>query len=116
MNGSSSKLYLWHAVISTASHHPVAAAGRSPAGLLVFDPVRDGRIRLQPPHLVLLVVLEVALEPFDVAVALEGEDVGGEIGRASCREGRKRTVARGRRRYRQSMAAEDGMGRLDCQL
>ncbi len=32
----------------------------------------------QPAHLVGLVVLEVALEPFDVAVALEGEDVGGD--------------------------------------
>src|SRR5712671_8081588 len=44
--------------------------------LLVFDAVRDGRIRAQPAHLVGLVVLEVALEPFDVAVALEGQHVG----------------------------------------
>ena len=40
--------------------------------------MRDRRIRSQPAHLVGLVILEVALEPFDVAVALEGEDVGGD--------------------------------------
>src|SRR5262245_44570389 len=44
--------------------------------LLVLDPVRDGGVRAEPPHLVGLVVLEVALEPLDVAVALEGEHVG----------------------------------------
>src|SRR6185503_2321850 len=32
----------------------------------------------QPPHLVLLIGLEIALEPFDAAVALGGEDVGRE--------------------------------------
>jgi len=40
--------------------------------------MRNDRVRAQPPHLVLLVVLEVALEPLDVTVALEGEDVGGD--------------------------------------
>ena len=44
--------------------------------LLVLDPVRDAGNLRQPPHLVGLVVLEVALEPFDMAVALEGEHVG----------------------------------------
>ncbi len=32
-------------------------------------------IRSQPPHLVFLIILEVALEPFHVAVALEGQYV-----------------------------------------
>lgn len=31
-----------------------------------------------PAHLVLLVVLEVALEPFDMAVVFEGEDMRGD--------------------------------------
>src|SRR5437870_2981389 len=43
--------------------------------LLILDPVRDDRIRAEPAHLVLLVVLIVALEPLDMALALEGEDV-----------------------------------------
>ena len=34
------------------------------------------RLRTQPPQLVLLVFLEIALEPFDMGVALEGEHVG----------------------------------------
>ena len=38
--------------------------------------MRDDRIRPQPSHLVGFVVLEIALEPFDVAAAFEGEDVG----------------------------------------
>src|SRR5215510_8682484 len=46
--------------------------------LLILDPVRDDRIRAQPPHLVLLVILVIALEPFHMAFALEGEDVGGD--------------------------------------
>jgi len=41
----------------------------SPREFLVFDPLRDDRIRAQTAHLVLLVVLEIALEPLDVAVA-----------------------------------------------
>src|SRR6516164_3005107 len=49
---------------------------RSATELLVLDAVRDCRIRSQPPHLVLLVVLEIALEPFDVAFALERQDMG----------------------------------------
>jgi len=40
--------------------------------------MRLGRLRAHPPLLVFLVGLEVHLEPFDVAVAFEGEDVGGE--------------------------------------
>src|SRR5262249_22398853 len=36
------------------------------------------RIRPQSPHLVLLVILEIALEPFNMAFALEGQDVGGD--------------------------------------
>jgi hypothetical protein len=39
--------------------------------------VRNDAVRAQPPHLVGLVVLEVARKPFHVAVALEDEDVGG---------------------------------------
>jgi hypothetical protein len=36
------------------------------------------RVRALPPLVVLLVVLAIALEPLDVAVALEVEDVGRE--------------------------------------
>src|SRR3954453_1754402 len=46
--------------------------------LLVFDAMGNGRVGPQPAHLVLLVILEIALEPLDVAVALEREDVGGD--------------------------------------
>src|SRR5688572_23838245 len=44
----------------------------------IRHPVRSVRLRAHPPPLVLLVGFEIAFEPFDVAVALEGEDVGGE--------------------------------------
>jgi len=43
--------------------------------LLVLQPVRNDAVGAEPAHLVLLVVLEVALKPFDVALALESEDV-----------------------------------------
>lgn len=36
------------------------------------------RVRAEPLYLVLFVVLEIALEPFDMAVAFEGQHVGGE--------------------------------------
>src|SRR5207248_7563116 len=42
----------------------------------VLDPVRALRLRAEPLAPVRLVVLVVALEPDDAAVALEGEDVG----------------------------------------
>src|SRR6516162_7368069 len=45
--------------------------------LFVFDPLRNDGFYAEPPHLVFLVVLEIAFEPFDMAVAFEGEDVGG---------------------------------------
>src|SRR5438067_2482586 len=38
--------------------------------------MRDCRIRTQAAHLVLLILLEIALEPLDMAVALESQDVG----------------------------------------
>src|SRR6266700_7335193 len=50
----------------------------SPCQLLVLHAMRDDGVLPQPAHLVLLVVLEVAFEPFDVAVVLEGQDVGGD--------------------------------------
>jgi hypothetical protein len=40
--------------------------------------VRPVRFRAHAPALVLLIGFEIAFEPFDVAVAFEGEDVGGE--------------------------------------
>src|ERR1700680_2478714 len=49
-----------------------------PCQLLVLHPMRDDRILPQPPHLVLLIVLEIAFEPFDMAVALEREDMRGD--------------------------------------
>src|SRR5947209_19753082 len=50
----------------------------SPAEFLVLDPVRDGGIDAQAPFLVLLVIGEIALEPFDVALPLERQHVGGD--------------------------------------
>src|SRR5262249_28258180 len=43
----------------------------SSAELLVLQPMRDDRIRAQAAHLVGFVILEVALEPFYVTIALE---------------------------------------------
>jgi hypothetical protein len=40
--------------------------------------MRDDGILSQPAHLVFFIVLEIAFEPFDVAIALKGEDVGGD--------------------------------------
>src|SRR3954454_12425116 len=40
--------------------------------------MRIGSVRPESPYLIGLVFLEIALEPLDMAVALEGEDVGGE--------------------------------------
>ena len=44
----------------------------------MLDPLRLQRIRPQPLFLVLFVVLKVALEPFHVGLAFEGEDVGAD--------------------------------------
>src|ERR1700761_3177203 len=44
--------------------------------LLILHPVGDNRVLSEPTHLVLFIILEVALEPFDMAVALEGQDMG----------------------------------------
>ena len=49
-----------------------------PAELLVLQPVRNDAVLAEPAHLVLLIVLEIALEPFNMAVAFEGEDVRGD--------------------------------------
>src|SRR5688500_8899165 len=49
-----------------------------PRELLVLDPVRDRGIRSEAALLVLLVIGEVALEPFHVAVAFEGENMRGD--------------------------------------
>src|SRR6188768_3865425 len=50
----------------------------SPREFLVFDALGQHGILTEPPLLVLLVVGEIALEPLDVAVPLEGQDVGGD--------------------------------------
>src|SRR6056297_433788 len=50
----------------------------SAAELLVLDALRLHRVGAEAADLVGLVFAEVALEPLDVAVALEGEDVGAE--------------------------------------
>src|ERR1700761_5131212 len=49
-----------------------------PRELLELDPVRDQAVGAQAALLVVLIGLEVALEPLHVAVALEGEDVGAQ--------------------------------------
>jgi hypothetical protein len=46
--------------------------------LFILQPVRHDGVLAEPPHLVLLVILEIALEPFDMAVAFEGQDVRGD--------------------------------------
>src|SRR4051812_40157227 len=48
----------------------------SPRQLLVLHAVRNDAVLAETAHLVLFVVLEVAFEPFDMALAFEGEDVG----------------------------------------
>jgi hypothetical protein len=40
--------------------------------------MRNDAVLPEPAHLVLLVILKVALEPFDVAVAFEGQDMRGD--------------------------------------
>src|SRR5690242_7909152 len=50
----------------------------SPAEFLVPDAVRDRGIDAEPPLLVFLVIGEIALEPLDVALALERQHVGGD--------------------------------------
>src|SRR5262245_11071096 len=47
----------------------------APLEALELDPVRLDRGIAQTPFLVGLIVLEIAFEPFDVAVALEGQKV-----------------------------------------
>src|SRR5690348_3726024 len=60
---------------SLAERHEPVRRDKSARELLVLEPVRDDRIRAEPAHLVRFVILEVALEPLHMAVALEGEDV-----------------------------------------
>src|SRR3954471_6501172 len=73
-------------VCLTADTLPYGCRGRAAAPgsrrsvareLPVGRPVRSGRLLAEPLDLVLLVVLEVALEPEPLGVALVGEDVRG---------------------------------------
>src|SRR6266550_699812 len=50
----------------------------SPREFLVLHPVRDDGILPQPAHLVFFIILEITFEPFDMAVAFECQDVGGD--------------------------------------
>src|SRR5262245_17994980 len=54
-----------------------ARAGSAAGEVLVFDALRQDRVLAEAALLVLLVIFEIALEPLDVAVALEGQNVGG---------------------------------------
>src|SRR5262245_60635509 len=56
---------------------PAQGAGSASGEVLVFDALRQDRVLAEAALLVLLVILEIALEPLDVAVALEGQNVGG---------------------------------------
>src|SRR5512132_3478603 len=49
-----------------------------PGQLAIAHPVRAGGFLTQAPDFVLFVRLEIAFEPLNVAVALEGKNVGGE--------------------------------------
>src|SRR6476646_6587863 len=64
-----------HAVTSSAPPAAAAVPGSVAAELAVGRAVRPGRLGAEPLDLVLLVVLEVALEPEPLRVALVGEDV-----------------------------------------
>src|SRR5205809_6041553 len=61
---------------SSANRRRRIRRSRLPAELLELDAVGDEAVGAQPAFLVLFVGREVALEPFDLAVALEGQDVG----------------------------------------
>ena len=61
---------------SKSDRSPVADSAPT-ARTLVFDLLLDWRVRPQPPPLVFLVHLDVAFEPFHLAVAFEGQDLGG---------------------------------------
>src|SRR4051794_15414052 len=54
---------------------PAGRGGSVPAELAVRGPVRPCRLGAEPLDLVLLVVLEIALEPEPLRLALVGEDV-----------------------------------------
>src|SRR5690349_17636565 len=72
-------------VVASSRSSPIAP---SPTGVLrrqrlpsqfpVRHPVRTLGFRAQATDLVFFIGLEIPLEPFDMAVAFEGEDVGGE--------------------------------------
>src|SRR6476661_6363441 len=57
------------------SGRPTSTPTSVAAELAIGRPVRAGRLLAEPLHLVLLVVLEVALEPEPLRVALVGQDV-----------------------------------------
>src|SRR5882762_5292232 len=49
-----------------------------PRQLLVLHPMRDDGILPEPAHLVFFIILEIAFEPFDMAVTFEGQDMRGD--------------------------------------
>ena len=49
-----------------------------PTQRLEMNPFRGQRVLAEASNLVVLVIFKVALEPLDMAVALEGEHVGGQ--------------------------------------
>src|SRR5262245_19703305 len=58
---------------------PVPRKARlAPGEMLVFDAFWQDRILAEAALLVFLVILEIALEPLDVAVAFERQNVGGD--------------------------------------
>src|ERR1700726_2098964 len=50
----------------------------SPRQLFVLHAMRDDGILAQPAHLVFFIILEIAFEPFDMAVAFEGQNMRGD--------------------------------------
>ena len=62
----------------TAGEDPARVPGSAADEPLVGDPLGAVGLGAEQRPAVLLVGLEVALEPRDLAVALEGEDVGGD--------------------------------------
>ena len=62
---------------SQAAHRPPYSLAL-PCELLELDPLGDQAVGAQAALLVLFVGFEVAFEPVDLAVAFEGQDVGGQ--------------------------------------
>src|SRR5437879_6803153 len=65
-----------HVTTITAAMSARRIMPTSPRQLLVLHAMRNDAVLAETAHLVLFVVLEIAFEPLDMAVAFEGQDMG----------------------------------------